>query len=209
MIPRAALLLTSLFEHGKPEVQYKKCENAHDGRGWTCGAFGYTSQDAKSFKFPKEAWKLLSFNTIWGDACKDPEFQKLQLQVAEEEFLTPAVEEMARLHLKHFLTLAVFFDTLVQHGAGADPDGFYAILRGWHPGGDEEKELFHFLSRREHVLLNPKNKTSKKTWAESVDRVRAFRQLLGYRVDEVKLPPNLELRLPIELRTCSYSLVIK
>lgn len=209
MIPRAVLALTMLFEHGTPTPQYDKCENLHDGRGWTCGAFGFTEEETKDFHFPARAWHLLSFNDVWKEACKEEAFKNLQLRVAEEEFLVPALDEMKRRGLKHFLTMAVFFDTLVQHGAGADADSFYAIVRGWDNSRSEIEELAEFLNRRERVLMNPKNKDTAKEWGKSVDRVKVFRQFLGQRVDEVKLTPNIELRLPLELQTSSYSLVIK
>jgi chitosanase len=211
MIPAYALLLTNLFENNSTHLVFDRCENLHDGRGWTCGIVGFTKEEAGDFKefLPKFSWTMLGFQESWKTLCARPEFKAKQLEVAEVEFWEPTKETGQRLGAKLPITYAVFFDTLVQHGEGKDPDSFQAILKGWNKGGNEVQELYQFLQRRQAILKSPSNKTTQRTWVNSIDRVLAFKQLLGYRVNEVVLKPQLELKLPIELRTASYSVVLQ
>lgn len=199
-----AIQLTNLFEHGEVELKFNNVENDEDGRGWTCGLLGYTSEEAYYFKdyFSKSDWSLKNTKMPeqWANACKNPDFIKKQLEVLEKEFGSVAEQAFRNRGCVHNLTLAAFYDTVVQHGAGDDLDSFGAILKSWSKSKTEKENLKNFLKVRKNILKHAHNQSTRKTWADSVSRVDVL---------EALLITNIDLHYPLQIKSKDYNLTIK
>ena len=85
----------------------------------------------------------------------------------------------------------VFYDTLLQHGEGDDPDSFSAIFaaalkRVSESGAAGEEDLIRaFLAIRKEVLLDPSESDTRHVWRQSVSRVDALLNLLDTNPDPV------------------------
>ncbi len=135
----------------------------------------------------------------WKNAASDSTFRKIQDTVVDEFYYNPAVQHAKDLKLKFPLSLLNIYDACIQHGNGNDPDGVPAMitkatsLAGGSPSGgaDEKIWLDKFMIVRRNTLLNPFNQRTKDAWAQSVDRVDAFRGIYNgqnfYLKEKVKL----------------------
>lgn len=54
-----ALQMTNIFENNSPYTDYMNCQNIGDGRGWTCGSYGFTTDDGSAFTPIQNYMKLL------------------------------------------------------------------------------------------------------------------------------------------------------
>jgi chitosanase len=198
---RQALQLTSLFENGTIDPQYDYVEKLPDGRGWTCGIGGFTEEEGEYFEsiIKPEDWKRTDFDDIWKKLCKNVDFRTYQECVVWRVFYRPAYMAFRARGCVHNLTLAVFYDTVIQHGDGSDPDSFGALLKKWNPKLGEKDNLTKFLHHRADILKSPTNKDTAQVWRESLDRVVALEYLLE---------TNIELKYPIIIKTKEYDEVI-
>lgn len=104
------------------------------------------------------------------------------------------------------LGLCAFYDTIIQHGGGSDPDGLHAIVKQTEsqmhgPVHNNEHEwVLKFLAQRKHVLQHPHNRETQKEWAQSVDRVDAMVTLAHQN--------NWDLHTPMHIKTKEHDKTI-
>ncbi|MGZ3691116.1 MAG: chitosanase [Pseudobdellovibrio sp.] len=199
--------VVSVFENSTTHIQYDYIENIHDGRGYTAGKVGFTTGTGdlievvklylktnkneeleslvpilkeKAEKYTDDVTGLEKLPDIWKECAKDPNFIKAQDEVADQMYRQPARRYLLKYKLKTAMAYLVFYDTIVQHGNGDDPDGFMGIIKKMRTTHLNEVDFLNeFLTQREHVLLNPFDEKTKEEWAESVDRVYALKRLLS------------------------------
>lgn len=101
-----------------------------------------------------------------------------------------------------------FYDTIIQHGGGEDPDSLNAIVKktksemGGHgvQGGNEHQWIEKFLAARKHDLQHPHNQETQKEWADSVDRVDAMTELIKHN--------NWDMHPPMHIKTKNHDATI-
>jgi chitosanase len=147
--------LTNLFENGSFDFAYDYLEYLGDGRGITAGRAGFTTAtgdllklvkdytaqkpDNELAKFIPRLWEIFQdksdtqeglegFSQAWKTASQDPDFRRVQDEVVDELYYQPSVTYSNQLGLRTVLARAAIYDTIIQHGAGEDPDGLPAIL---------------------------------------------------------------------------------
>lgn len=126
--------------------------------------------------FP-QAWKSLANNKL---------FRAAQDSVVDDWYYSPAMSRADQVGLKTALGRAIFYDTIIQHGDGEDPDGLPALIAttkkkmGGTPktGVDEKKWIAAFLDVRRADLAHAHDPDTRDEWAQSVGRVDAFKQLI-------------------------------
>jgi chitosanase len=187
------LKLTSLFENGTPELQYAYAEKLGDGRGWTCGIAGFTDEDFAYFEdfFEPEANQSDNFGELWAEQCRNPAFIVHQDKMANEVYGAPALREFKRLGFEHPLSLAILYDTAIQHGDGDDPDSLTSMIEEV-PEAPEEEWIAAFLETRREHLENAEDPDTRDVWAESVGRIDVFEQLVENEQWALELPLNID-----------------
>lgn len=151
---RIADELVSVFENGTSDLRYDYVERLDDGRGYTCGKIGFTT-DGPEVRDVVAAWATLrpndplgrhlprlrelaadgsggtdglaGFPADWAAAAGDPEFRRIQDEMTDRIAYGPALELAHQLGIRTALGVAILFDTAVQHGMGTDPDGLPAL----------------------------------------------------------------------------------
>jgi chitosanase len=157
------------------------------------------SDDTSGLKGLKKAWR---------EAAKDPAFRAVQDDIVDSEYFLPAMARADALGLRLPLSRAVLYDTILQHGEGDDPDGLPALIRrtnrkaGGSPadGVDEERWLRRFLRVRRATLAHAHDPATREGWAEAVDRVDAFLDILE--------DGNVNLDGPIHVKTPQHEATI-
>ncbi|CAN1722608.1 chitosanase [Hyphomicrobium sp. 1Nfss2.1] len=200
--------ISNVFEVGRPEPDYAYVEDLGDGRGYTVTQYGFCTYNSevtqvieryaakhpstplKRFlpELPPQKWtdqELDDFPHVWrreirsspllGEACdKEADFL----------YFDPAVESAAAVGVTSPVGIAIFYDTLLQHGAATDPDSLPSILkRTLEKYGDvgdtsEPQFLRAFLKVRRSVLENASNHETRQVWRQSARRVDALLGLL-------------------------------
>ena len=205
--------ISNVFEVGKPQPDYAYVEDLGDGRGYTVTQYGfctYNSEVSQVIKryathapdtplkrllphLPPENWSgenLDEFPRLWRKEIRN---SALLGQACDEQadvlYFAPAVESANAVGVTSPIGLAIFYDTLLQHGAGTDPDSLSSILkRTLEESGDVESTseaefLRAFLAVRRSVLENATNHETRQVWQESVRRVDALGDLLEQNPD--------------------------
>lgn len=200
--------ISNVFEVGRPDPDYAYVENLGDGRGFTVTQYGFCTYDSevarvinryaahvpdtplKHFlsQLPPARWSeqnLDGFPHVWR---KEIHASELLGRACDEEadilYFAPAVESAATIGITSPIGLSIFYDTLLQHGAGADPDSLPSILkRTLQENGDldsssETEFLRTFLAVRKSVLENASNHATRNVWRASARRVDALSNLL-------------------------------
>ncbi len=228
--------ITSLFENDTTELQYGYAEALGDGRGITAGRAGFTTatgdlivvveryvarvpDSSLAVYLPRlrelagdESDSIDGLDGLveaWAAAADDPLFRDVQDEVVDEMYYEPSLEWAAGVGLCLPLSLAVLYDTIIQHGDGDDPDGLPALMdaasdrAGGDPaGGVEETEwTTTFLSVRREDLAYANDPETRAVWAESVGRCDVFQQL----VDD----GNWDLDPPIVITSGGYDETIE
>lgn len=211
---RRIMQVTSLFENGTTTFQYGYVEDLGDGRGYTCGRVGFTTGTGDAYEVVKrytkrvphnplakflpelerlnsaddsgDVTRLKGFPEAWKSLANDKVFRAVQDEVADEWYFQPAMKHAEDVGIHTALGEAVFYDTLIQHGDGDDPDGLPALITatkkkaGGLPktGIDEKKWLATFLDVRKADLAHAHNADTREEWAKSVTRVDSLKQLL-------------------------------
>jgi chitosanase len=205
--------LVNLFEHSSLETRYDALEELPDGRGITAGRAGFTSAtgdlddvvrryvaerpdsplaaylpalDRLAAEHRADTAGLAGFADAWHRAASDPTLRAAQDAVVDEDDYQPAVRLAAEVGARLPLTLAVLYDTAVQHGDGDDPDGLAALATeataaaGGAPGSgvDEATWLERFLDVRRRHLAHAADPSTRAAWAATVSRVDTLRSLL-------------------------------
>jgi chitosanase len=209
--------ISNVFEVGGTEPDYAYVENLGDGRGYTVTQYGFCTYNSevaqvinryaahvpktllKRFlaQLPPVKWtdqELDGFAAAWRREIKESKFLG---QACDEEadvlYLGPAVEAAAAVGVGSPVGIAIFYDTLLQHGGSNDPDSLPTIIkRTLEENGDvdsssEAEFLRTFLGVRRSILEHSHNQETRDVWRASARRVDALRKLLDGNPDLV--PP--------------------
>ncbi|MEV6862275.1 chitosanase [Streptosporangium subroseum] len=166
------------------KAQYKYIEDIDDGRGYTAGIIGFCSGtgdmlDLVELYTARKPGNVLAkylpalrkvdgtdshtgldpnYAKDWATAAKDTVFQQAQNDERDRVYFNPAVRQ-AKLDGLRALGQFAYYDAIVMHGGGNDPQGFGAIrknaLKKAKPpaqGGDEVKYLNAFLDARKVAM---------------------------------------------------------
>lgn len=208
---RTAEAITSIFENSTPELQYGYSETLDDGRGVTAGRAGFTSgtgdlvivvsryvrarphselarfvpalQDLAK-RGSDDVSALVGFGPLFAEAAEDAEMRAVQDAVVDELYYLPMLRQAEAVGVVLPLTLAVLYDTAIQHGTYTDPDGLPSLVAettaaAGRPadGVDERVWLRQFLRVRRQHLEHSAEPSTRAAWAESVVRCDAFETL--------------------------------
>ncbi len=145
-LARRIKAISSVFEVGSPEPDYGYVENLDDGRGFTVTQYGFCTYNTevaeviqrivsrepgtplKSFlpKLPPQDWDghdLGDFAAMWRREAKASKaLAEACDEAADTLYLAPAVTAAASVGVNSPVGIAIFYDTLVQHGDGDDPE---------------------------------------------------------------------------------------
>jgi chitosanase len=129
---------------------------------------------------------LKGFPEAWESLGNDKVFRAVQDEVVDELYYQPAMKRANQVGIQTALGKAIFYDTIIQHGDGDDPDGLPALIEettkkmGGTPktGIDEEKWLSVFLDVRRADLAHAHNPATREEWEKSVGRVDSLKQLV-------------------------------
>jgi chitosanase len=198
-----AAQLTSSFENATLELQYDYADNIGDGRGITAGRAGFTSATGDLLLLVRRYTEtepdnvlapyipaleevegtdsedgLDGFTDAWAEAAEDPEQRKLQDDLVDELYFTPAMAIAADVGVETPLGQAIVWDTMIQHGAGGE-NGTRAIIAetreaAGDAGQDESGWLDIFLDVRLHHLRDAYEDADE----SSESRVNALRSLV-------------------------------
>jgi chitosanase len=213
--------VVSVFENGSPVVEYSAIQNIHDGRGYTAGKAGFTTANGDLLQVVElylktnprsdfaalkktlrelakkesgKTQKLTKLPKIWIKSCEDKEFLKSQDEIVDLLYKTPARSALKKYRFESPLAYLIFYDSLIQHGDGSDPDSFSGIIQKMdYEGTDEVKFLQSFLRSRLSILKNPAATDTRRVWRESVDRVHALERLMQENVWDLKSPFSLKV----------------
>lgn len=165
------------------QAQYGYIEDIGDGRGYTAGIIGFCSGTSDMLDLVQRYTRLAPDNPLasylpalrrvdgtdslrglgglpeaWLAAARDPRFQQVQHELRDEMYFDPAVEQ-ARADGLRALGQFCYYDAMVMHGPGDDPDSFggiraAALRRALPPaqGGDEVTFLHAFLDVRREAM---------------------------------------------------------
>ena len=223
--------LTSLFENGTTEIQYSYAQALGDGRGITAGRAGFTSATGDLLAVvegytqqvptsPLAAYLprlqelaatesgatdgLEGLEAAWAAAADDPAFRSAQDAMVDALYYQPALANAGGVGLCLPLSVAVIYDSIIQHGEGDDPDGLDALIERTNEreggnvsdGVDEGVWLRSFLELRREDLAHAFDPDTREVWADSVGRCDVWRSIAD---DE-----NWFLDGPISIRTGGY-----
>lgn len=130
---------------------------------------------------------LQGYEAAWRQAAKDPAFRAAQDAEVEATYFGPSQRLADGLALRTPLARAQLYDAIIQHGDGDDPDGLPALIArantaaGGSPatGVDEQAWLRRFLAERRRTLAHAHDPATRREWAQSVDRVGVFEDLVA------------------------------
>ena len=166
------------------KAQFAYIEDIHDGRGYTAGIIGFCSGTSDMLQLVTAYTKTEPGNPLagylpaltavngsashkglgapfvaaWKLAAKDPAFQAAQDKERDDVYFNPAVTQ-AKADGLHTLGQFAYYDAMVMHGPGSDPDSFGGIraaamrhAKTPAKGGDETTYLNAFLDAREAAM---------------------------------------------------------
>jgi chitosanase len=229
-IARRVKAISNVFEVGSISPDYSYSEELGDGRGLTLTQYGLVTNELEvgwvielhQARRPNTRLarflpylpphgsgtsmeELKDFAEIWREEIAEGSSLVSACDaVADRLYFVPALEASRGAGLTTPVGLLIFYDTLLQHGGGDDPDSFGAILEravaeGAPSGGGEEKRfLKRFLAERRAVLLDPHNAETAVVWRRSVTRVDALETLLER--NPVLRPPVIVANSEIRVR---------
>jgi chitosanase len=177
--------ITNIFEVDDPLGDYAYVEDLRDGRGFTVTHYGFCENTGDLNAVIKAAGledvlelktNRKKFPANWKKCHRDSASRSKLIaagdSVARRLYWEPATKAVKEDNLSdNPFAYAVYYDTIIQHGGGDDPDSFYAIRR--EAGGD----LRVFLNVRRRVLLHATDPDTREAWRKSVDRVDALEEL--------------------------------
>lgn len=151
---------------------------------------------------------LESLPDAWRTTCGDARQRRVQDAIVDKEYYFPARRHWRKLKLRTPLSLAAIYDADIQHGDGEDPDGVPAMLRRAakrahgtpRSGVRESRFLRAFLAVRRATLAHAHDPSTREAWAQTVERVDAWRYLVRTRQWRFASPvrvhtPNYDFRL--------------
>jgi len=220
--------LVNVLLHDTPQAQYDRAVESADGRGVvagradfsTAGGEAWTIVDSYADFVPDsplvaaylpvlatlakersvDVTQLAGYPEAWARAAIDPLFRSLQDDYMQRMYFNPALDLCHELGVTHPLGFAILYDTLIQHGAGSDPDSVGAVVNrtvaaqsGRPRDGVAEREwLAAFLDLRAQTLARPADSRRAVTWPYTIGRVEALRALLR--------DGNVDLRTPLTVK---------
>ena len=209
---RRVKAISNIFEVGGVTPDYSYVEDLGDGRGLTLTQYGLVTNelevgwvieshrgrrpDTQLARFltvlpplgsGTDPLELAGFADIWRAEMSDgPSLRAACDEVADRLYLEPALAAAEGAGVTSPVGVLIFYDTILQHGGGDDPDSFGAILARSQSGDggsdgprDEADLLGRFLAVRRAVLLSPHNTETAEVWRRSVTRVDALETLLA------------------------------
>lgn len=179
--------ITNIFEVDNPDGDYSYVEDLDDGRGFTVSQYGFceNTDDLKDVIAFSGMGAMLdmkrnrdAFPDKWKKCMSDPASRNTLIHACESVvrklYWQPAVEAISQDGLSdNAFAHCLYYDTLIQHGGGDDPDSFHFIRA--KAGGDLQK----FLQIRKKILQHAADPDTRKVWRESVDRVDELAKLSG------------------------------
>jgi chitosanase len=174
---------------------YDDIEDLGDGNGYTAGVIGFCSGTNDMLQLvehytrnnpgnPLAAYLPAlravdgtdshegldpGFPAAWKKAAEDPAFRKAQDETRDRIYFDPAVR-LAKMDGLSTLGQFVYYDAMVLHGPGLDPEGFYGIRAAAMKkaetaaeGGDEKAYLNAFLDARRAVMQAQKTQRERDT----------------------------------------------
>jgi chitosanase len=199
--------------------QYAYIEDIQDGRGYTAGIIGFTSGTGDLLEVINEYRKLKPDNNMlepyietleavngtdsheglgksfvedWRQVGQTTEMTQAQDNIVDNMYLNPAVAFAEKDHLS-LLGQYIYYDALVVHGPGEDPDSFNGIRKealqnsnAPSKAGNEADYLKAFLKARTKIML-------KEEAHEDLSRIRFQEQLIDERNYELELPISWEM----------------
>ena len=213
--------IVSIFEYSTPVIQYCAIEDIHDGRGFTAGNAGFTTATGDFYELILRYRKLKPdspFNQyeeilknralhqdpstvgieklpmIWKSVCETELFKKAQDQLVHDFYKKPAQFYLKNYNLHSPLAYLIFFDTVIQHGDGNDPDSFKGVIHKMNFLPSSEPEfLMEFLRARIMVLNYASNPETREVWKESVDRAFSLLKLVQDRKFKLRTPLTIHV----------------
>ncbi len=211
----------SAFENGSTEIQYNYIEHLHDGRGYTAGKAGFTTGTGDLYDLVKgysrkkpdslftpllpilrkraedessSVHGLRKLISIWKKSCLDPDFIAEQDLAVERMYKTPTRKYLRKYRFSYPLTYLIFYDAIIQHGNGSDPDSFNGIVKLMKSRPSDEKKFAKlFLKARLEVLSDPSEESTAEEWGESLDRVYALQKIVKTSNWNLETPFNLQV----------------
>jgi chitosanase len=187
------------------KAQYSYIEDIGDGRGYTAGLIGFCSGTGDMLNLVRHYTSLRPHNVLarylpalkqlngsashqgldptfvadWHRAAADPLFRRAQDDERDSAYFDPAANQ-AKADGLNALGQFIYYDAMVMHGPGDDPQSFggiraAAMLRAKTPaqGGDERRYLAAFLdARRAAMKADPSHQDTSRVDTEQ----RAFLQ---------------------------------
>ncbi len=206
------LKLQSVLLHDSPRLQYARVSLQPDDRGYVVGIGDFATADGSVLKVvdaytarvgtnvlardygttlrqlaetgSPDTSGLEGFPDAWRSSSLDPIFQQAQDNVLEASYLEPAIAAAQAQQVRTPLGIAVFFDTLLQHGE-AGPDGLATLViktdrvvgRSANAGSSEHEWVTAFLDIRAETLRNPAEPRHQRLWPLTTGRVTALTRL--------------------------------
>lgn len=142
---RRALMLTSIFENAKLELQYGFCKNINDGRGFTFGFCGFVTKHADGRQVLQEYLKMRPDDAIMANYLEimkqpspgndgtsqlvgfceavealgnDEAFRKAQDTIQQRRYYEPSKVWGQRIGARYGLTKGQIYDAMINHGQG-------------------------------------------------------------------------------------------
>lgn len=196
------------------DEQYAYIEDIGDGRGYTAGIIGFTSGTGdlldvinKYIELKPENNELEKyvpaleavidtdsheglgdpFVTDWISASKNQEMIMAQNSILNEMYMNPALQSAKEDGLS-MLGAFIYYDALVVHGPGDDPDSFGGICQAAKnnavtpaEGGNEAEYLLSFLDARSNIML-------KEEAHSDLSRIEAQRKFISEGNFDLSLP---------------------
>ncbi|HRO48542.1 MAG TPA: chitosanase [Hyphomicrobium sp.] len=204
--------ISNIFEVGAPRPDFGYIEDLGDGRGYTITQYGFVTNEPEAGWIIERYTELASTNSLtpflpllppnasgtdsaklagfaraWRrELARGPLLEQACDETADRLYFNPAMEAADTIGITLPVGRLIFYDTILQHGGGDDPDSFGAISAraqkavGSPKDGTEEEFLRMFLKVRRDVLANPANSETAEVWRQSVGRVDALSDLLAH-----------------------------
>ncbi|MFP7494363.1 chitosanase [Terribacillus saccharophilus] len=196
------------------EQQYSYIEDIQDGRGYTAGIIGFTSGTGDLLEVIKQYQRIkpennslvkyldplenvdgsdsheglgTSFEDDWKKAGQTEELIQAQDEIVDKMYLSPAVKYAEKDHLS-LLGQYIYYDALVVHGPGEDPDSFNGIRKEALKASkapsqqrDEAEYLSAFLQARTKIM-------QKEEAHEDLSRIDFQQRLIDEKNYDIALP---------------------
>ena len=208
------LKLESVLLHDSVDPQYARVSLQPDDRGYLAGIADFATADGSASKVidaytarvganvlardysailarlaetrSAETIELDGYADAWRTTTRDPVFRQVQDNMLQAMYLEPAISAAHEQGVRSALGVAVFFDSLLQHGDSSSPDALPALIvrtnaaAGGSPSdtADEHAWVARFLDIRESTLLNPAEPAHQRVWPLTVARVHTLADLV-------------------------------